>query len=324
MKRRMFLHPLWIHGPAAMLWFVGLGKLIANWPLPERAPVHFSTLGVADGWGNPTYMVATLLVMALGFIGLAAFLAELWARQEVTKRYSWLHLMDEAVLGLFVGMLWTYIPAAAAGQMEFFPFPWRSVLLFSVPAIAAAALLEALRPYRAVPVGSGGGHPETVGEMPTGADWLHVERQNPSWMNGLWIAASLGMLGMAFLLATDLGGFAALVGIAGAAPLTLLGGIQVTVTPKSVVVRWGAAGYRLFRADPAELEVVEARDFSPLADFGGWGIRYGRNRTWGFFLRGARGLFLQTRKGRRVLVGSDNASRLEAIIKKAKGVADGG
>lgn len=319
MKKRMFLHPLWVHAPAAGLWLGGVGVLVANWPLPERAPVHFTTQGVADGWGNPTYMVATLLVMGLGFIGLSAFLAELWARQESRKRYSWLHLMDEAVLGLFVGMLWAYVPAAAGGQMESFPFPWMSVLLFALPAVGVAAVLEALRPYRPLPEGMVVETGEGVGTLPSGNDWCHMERQNPSWMNGLWIAASLGMLGMAFLLATDLGGWAAFVGLAGAAPLTLLGGIQTSVTPGEVVIRWGAAGYRLFRANTKDLEVVEARDFSPLADFGGWGIRYGRNRTWGFFLKGARGVYMQTRKGRRVLVGSDNATRLEAVIRKAMG-----
>ncbi len=317
MKKRTFLHPLWIHLPAVGLWGVGLGLLAVNWPLPERAPVHFSGGGVPDGWGNPTYMVVTLLIMALGFIGLSAFLAELWARQETQKRYSWLHLMDEAILGLFVGMLWVYVPGAAQGKLESFPFPWFEVFSFGAPAIAIAALLEWFRPYRPMPA-SVQGHHEVAGTLPQGREWVHVERQNPSWMNGLWIALSVGIIGLAFLVAPDLGGWSALVGIAGTIPLTLLGGLQAQVSPEMVRVTWGAAGYRLYRALPSELEIVQARDFSPLADFGGWGIRYGRNKTWGFFLRGSRGVFVQKRSGRRVLLGSDNASRLEAMIKHAQ------
>lgn len=58
---------------------------------------------------------------------------------------------------------------------------------------------------------------------------------------------------------------------------------------------------RAFVRDMSELHVE--RQFSPLRDFGGWGIRTGRNGTC-LNQRGSRGVAFEFR-GRRYIIGSD-------------------
>jgi hypothetical protein len=58
---------------------------------------------------------------------------------------------------------------------------------------------------------------------------------------------------------------------------------------------------------------VETHEFSPLRDFGGYGIRANKGMS-GYFLRGNRGVKLTTANGKKYLIGSDNADRLAAVI----------
>ena len=65
-----------------------------------------------------------------------------------------------------------------------------------------------------------------------------------------------------------------------------------------------------------EITAAEPHVFSPLADFGGWGIR--RNREMlAFFLEGNTGVKLSTKKGKRYLIGTANPERLSSVIRAA-------
>jgi hypothetical protein len=61
------------------------------------------------------------------------------------------------------------------------------------------------------------------------------------------------------------------------------------------------------------------RSFSPLGEYGGWGLRLSlRGNGWGYFLRGDRGVQLVLRSGSKMLVGSQRPDQLLAAVHQAQ------
>ena len=63
----------------------------------------------------------------------------------------------------------------------------------------------------------------------------------------------------------------------------------------------------------AEIASCEARDYRPLVEYGGWGIRYG-SAGWAYNVSGSRGVQLRLGNGQKILVGSQRADELAAAI----------
>ncbi|RKG82741.1 hypothetical protein D7W79_01695 [Corallococcus exercitus] len=60
----------------------------------------------------------------------------------------------------------------------------------------------------------------------------------------------------------------------------------------------------------------EVRDYRPMAEYGGWGIRWGRGGR-AYTVSGHRGVQLELRGGRKVLLGSQRPDELAAALRKA-------
>lgn len=68
----------------------------------------------------------------------------------------------------------------------------------------------------------------------------------------------------------------------------------------------------------SEIAHFEARTYSPLREYGGWGIRgFGSNRAYN--VSGNHGVELVLKDGRKVLIGSQRADDLALAIAAAKG-----
>jgi len=75
---------------------------------------------------------------------------------------------------------------------------------------------------------------------------------------------------------------------------------------------------KFLRLDWNEIKSFKACQYRPLRDYGGWGIRYGRGGK-AYNVRGSRGVFFQLANGKTLLVGSQEAEKLAAEIRKASG-----
>ncbi len=72
--------------------------------------------------------------------------------------------------------------------------------------------------------------------------------------------------------------------------------------------------------DYSEIETYEARQYRPLRDFGGWGIRFGRSGR-AYTVSGNQGVQFVFKNGQRLLIGSQHADRLvEAVDHNMKSV----
>jgi len=67
-----------------------------------------------------------------------------------------------------------------------------------------------------------------------------------------------------------------------------------------------------------DLTSYEAQTYSPVKDYGGWGIRYGRGGA-AYNVSGNRGVQLEFANGKRILIGSQRPEELAEAIRRALG-----
>jgi hypothetical protein len=105
----------------------------------------------------------------------------------------------------------------------------------------------------------------------------------------------------------------------GTPALILVGLLRMTtlVTPTDVRVWFGfIATYR--RSIPIEsIARVEVVQYRPIADYGGWGIRYGRDGERVLNARGDRGVRFHLVDGSKILVGSQHPEQLALAVEGA-------
>jgi len=89
---------------------------------------------------------------------------------------------------------------------------------------------------------------------------------------------------------------------------------ETTVTRDAVEVRFGYL-LPMYRRTIARADIAEARaeTYSPIGEFGGWGIR-GLGGNVALNARGNRGVRLTLRDGRRILIGSQRPEELAAAL----------
>lgn len=79
------------------------------------------------------------------------------------------------------------------------------------------------------------------------------------------------------------------------------------------------------RVTPDNLKSFRVKTYRPVADYGGWGIRFGRGAKGGAYnMYGNRGVKLVLATGRGLLIGSQRpeemAEALESVVKRARSV----
>ncbi len=97
----------------------------------------------------------------------------------------------------------------------------------------------------------------------------------------------------------------------------LTGRLTTEVHHGFVLVRFSPLMRKPQRIDLIEVARHEAVTYSPLRDYGGWGIRgFKRNRAYN--IAGDRGVKLYFLDGRRLLIGSQRADALSDAISRAR------
>ncbi len=320
MTRRLY-HPLWTHLPAVALIIALAVKTLRALPLPARAPIHFGAGGQPNGWGSPLAVSLFLIGLSLLYLALSALGDEMWARHERRKRFNWFSLLDEGIIGFLVATQSSYLNTILVRSTRVtFTFPGLSILAVVVPAVLVAVVLEVLRPHLPheahVPEQDASATEQSItSRLQAGQPAVYWESQNPHWMKAVSIAVTIWFLVGAVSTWGQAPWISALLlALVALFPL-LYGGLRVLLTREAVTVRLGLLGLRVLRVKLTDITAVELREFSPLADFGGWGIRYGRGGVVAYFLSGNVGVQLTTARGRKYLLGSNHPDRLAAAIR---------
>lgn len=76
---------------------------------------------------------------------------------------------------------------------------------------------------------------------------------------------------------------------------------------------WPFPATRIFHRD---IEKAFARQYHPIREYGGWGLRWSPRAGRAYNVSGNRGLQLELTNGKKVLIGSQKAYELEAAVKR--------
>lgn len=68
----------------------------------------------------------------------------------------------------------------------------------------------------------------------------------------------------------------------------------------------------------SDIDSFEIKEFNPIIDFGGWGLRYSiRWKTTGYIMKGKVGVHIHLKNGKNLLISSERANELYRVIKEA-------
>lgn len=94
--------------------------------------------------------------------------------------------------------------------------------------------------------------------------------------------------------------------------------MSTRVTGRTIRVRFGAlVPFYVRTIDVGEIEGVEAGRYSPLAEYGGWGIR-GMGSNMALNARGNLGVRLHLTRGRILMIGTQRPEELADAIRQAQ------
>ena len=318
---KVLKHPLWTHIPAALLWVVMVVTFWRSWPLPDPAPVHFGGNGYPDRWGAQWEMPLVVLAVSLFAFAISIAVDEFWVRQERTKRFNWASLIDEGFLGFLTATTIQYAEALETSP-HLMRHSWALTAGLVMIPVLAAVLLEFMRPHRSSPltqIRKDEHHleKEVASRQKSGQSWVYWESQNPRYVKWYLPIFGLGLLALGFTSWNDNRWAASAALVSGVVVLFCLsGGFRLSVTQSRIRLRAGFLGIPLLKLELKDVVDAALHDFSPLADFGGYGIR--RNREMlAFFLQGDRGVKLTTARGKKYLIGSEHPDRLAAVLQAA-------
>jgi hypothetical protein len=311
------IHPLWIHLPAVMVILALIIITLLSGPMPEQAPIHFDSSGQPDSYGSPLIVVIMILLMMVLFLAISGMIDELWARQEKKKTFNWLSLFDDFIVGGLGGVTIGYL-GVLSESTPVFEFPWLEVVLVCGLATAMAAILEVVRPYRkyesAVAAENIDGIQSDIDNIiKSGQPLVYWESQNPIYNSILAVVLPLVFIGVAIATSFLAIWVSVLYVVLALLSFMMYGGFRTIVNQDMLVIKLGVAGIPLLKINMVDITMVDIQSFSPLKDFGGYGIRINREMK-AYFLTGNRGVKLTLSDGRKYLIGSDHPERLAAVI----------
>ena len=98
----------------------------------------------------------------------------------------------------------------------------------------------------------------------------------------------------------------------------LMGQLRTRVTGEGIDIRWGFLEVIKKKIPFESIEKAEAVTYSPIGEFGGWGIRLGGGKKRAWTVRGKRALLLHLKDGTRFYLGSEKPERMLQWVLSAK------
>jgi hypothetical protein len=311
------LYRLWTHIPALAVLVFMIVRLITAGHLPSRTATHFDIHGVPNGFGSPWLTFGITLGVSILFIALGIIGDELWARGEKAKSFNWISLLDEIMVGFMVGTSTAYLDYIINNENVFI-FPWLNILVIAGAAVIIATVLELVRPFRPYPrqviVRDTTAIEKEIREKLRRVEpFVYWDSQNPIWITFISILLPLVMLILAVVTWFTTWWVSLELLALGIIFTSFYGGLRTVVTRNDISVRLGIWGFRVLHLYIADLYSVSLREFSPLKDFGGYGIRF-NSQMKAYFMKGSEGLLITTNQGKKYLIGSDHPENLLAVM----------
>lgn len=98
--------------------------------------------------------------------------------------------------------------------------------------------------------------------------------------------------------------------------LFLIMGLVLEVAPDRIMIRLRPFRTRIIPL--VEVQELQARKYSPVKEYGGWGIKGWSRKNIAYNMSGDEGVELTLHDGRRVMLGSQRAAELAQVIEMAR------
>ena len=283
---------------------------------PDLVAVHWGPSGEADGFAAPWTVVAVTAAVGIGMSTLLATIL-LIARAEPGQN-SWSHkviaVMVTAAIGLIVGLgIWILVSQADGGPA---PAVGGGLGIGFGAAVISGALAALVLPRaesrRAV-------DPAPAAPVALGADervvWTRTARMSApaiAVISAVVLVMLVGV-GIAVVLHDGTGWPVLLVPAVFAVLLLSLTAFHVRVDRTGLSVR-SALGLPAWSIRPEQIASAGVVEVAPLSEFGGWGVRIGRDRRTGVITRAGEALQVRRRSGRALVVTVDDADTAAGLL----------
>lgn len=318
------IRPLFVAVIAPFAILVAAVALQLAWlaDVPAEVALHWGPSGEADGFGPAWAAPAILAAAALGVILLSAALLTASTRPHLAARAgAAIGTRVVAVASLFVVTLLAVLTTVSffqqRGLTDAAAAPGVGGVLLASLAIAAVLavggwlLLPTPAPRSSDPAAlSTSPLPLRAGERVV---W--IGRARYSTRTVLLLGATLILVAGVAVFAIALAGawFVAIAPVLVAAGLATTADWRVRVDERGLTVR-GMLGWPVFRVPAGQVASAAAIDLVPLAEFGGYGIRWGTGRRVGIVLRAGEALEVRCHDGRGLVVTVDDAATAAALL----------
>lgn len=98
--------------------------------------------------------------------------------------------------------------------------------------------------------------------------------------------------------------------------------LEIFLTSKEIIFRYYPFQIKYKKLDYSEIKNYAIREYSPIMDYGGWGIRYAFKNGWAYNVSGKMGIQIEKTDGKKILFGTrkenDFFLALDSSIKKLK------
>lgn len=286
---------MWVPWLALVIMLADIAMNYAE--LPSRIASHFNAVGVANGWAPKEQFFTLIVPLSAGFLAMFTFLA---SRFPQISGLGWLVMVAEYWgAGVFVGLTHATI-RYNLGEAKTLEFPF---LTWSLIMLGALVIGEV-------------GRIRVVGRQADDRQGTVVAQYRHA---GNGIAVVFAGLGAAAVgLPTALGAAGLAVTIPAVTGVLLIGcavwaysGFVYRVTTAGLEIRMLGMPIRFIPAQ--DILSVQAQECSPLADFGGWGIR-GTSDMRAYIWGGNRCVQIRTNDGERIYLGIDAAHQMAQQI----------
>jgi hypothetical protein len=68
----------------------------------------------------------------------------------------------------------------------------------------------------------------------------------------------------------------------------------------------------------SDIQSITVKKYSPLWEYGGWGIRMNGRKSWAYSTSGNQGLFIERKNGSKILIGTHKQEELAEVIARVK------
>jgi len=157
-----------------------------------------------------------------------------------------------------------------------------------------------------------------VSETATETRFRETQRFRQPWLWGLLLGVTLLVGGSLYVEgASGLGAVIGLAVVVAVLALFAVAELTVEVREDGVRIQFFPLHLSPWRIPLEDIECSEVVEYSPIRDYGGWGIRWTAGGK-AYNVSGSEGVRVDRRDDRQLLIGSQRADELEAAIERAR------